>query len=233
MPTNSVAQVAAAIEEKRNRRTTSRGSPRITRKSSKIVQGRAFNAPRMQSLERTRRQQSEDLAEITQLLEQSPRKHAENQPQPSPFSFRTPPTNRRGRIIGDGTASELRRKLGHLRNVSHASTVNTNKSLPRRPSESVTRATPAQYHRRAVSNVSNATTNKSLPRRPSESRPRASSALGTYSMTAAEMVDAEIGNPHKIGHHVAAVRKPPSMASSINGRKSRWARKPGWLKGDG
>ncbi|KAK7523849.1 hypothetical protein IWZ03DRAFT_339210, partial [Phyllosticta citriasiana] len=75
---NSVAQVAAAIEEKRGgapgergRRSSSRGP---SRRPSISVQGRAFAAPRMQSLDRMRKEMA-DLHEVEQILEHSPRKY--------------------------------------------------------------------------------------------------------------------------------------------------------------
>ncbi|GAB7358080.1 hypothetical protein MBLNU230_g0241t1 [Neophaeotheca triangularis] len=90
---NSVAQVAAAIEEKRahhqhqrsqsrnesrHGRTRSASSPApskpdLHRKPS-YAQGRAFAAPRQQSLDRQRAKR-EDLAQLTATLESSPRKH--------------------------------------------------------------------------------------------------------------------------------------------------------------
>lgn len=101
VPTNSVAQVAAAIEEKRkpasgtgkqkqkaNSNTLSsestgaavadaaaRGSPRRpSRKTSQNLQGRAFSAPRAASLER-QRAQHEDLKSLGRALDASPRKY--------------------------------------------------------------------------------------------------------------------------------------------------------------
>ena len=102
VPTNSVAQVAAAIEEKRrpngalenqkqsatsntlSAESTSaavadaaaRGSPRRkpSRKASRNLQGRAFSAPRAASLERQHAQQ-EDLKALGQVLDASPRKY--------------------------------------------------------------------------------------------------------------------------------------------------------------
>ncbi|KAK8225309.1 hypothetical protein HDK77DRAFT_123344 [Phyllosticta capitalensis] len=72
---NSVAQVAAAIEEKRigdrGRRPSSREP---SRRPSISVPGRAFAAPRMQSLDRMRRE-VDDLQEIEQILQHSPRKY--------------------------------------------------------------------------------------------------------------------------------------------------------------
>lgn len=87
---NSVAQVAAAIEEKRShhrshRRTEShvstqtvqaspaRGTVATQTRPSRL-QGRAFAAPRQQSLERMRASEA-DLRRIEETLESSPRKH--------------------------------------------------------------------------------------------------------------------------------------------------------------
>ncbi|KAK8221716.1 hypothetical protein BKA81DRAFT_297173, partial [Phyllosticta paracitricarpa] len=75
---NSVAQVAAAIEEKRGGALGERGrrssSRRPSRRPSISVQGRAFAAPRMQSLDRMRKEMA-DLHEVEQILEHSPRKY--------------------------------------------------------------------------------------------------------------------------------------------------------------
>ncbi|KAF2199109.1 hypothetical protein GQ43DRAFT_473928 [Delitschia confertaspora ATCC 74209] len=72
---NSVAQVAAAIEEKRTAHgyTRARSSPRLGRRPSRSVQGRAFAAPRMQSLDRMRTE-AEDLQQLGEILDKSPRK---------------------------------------------------------------------------------------------------------------------------------------------------------------
>ncbi|KAF2742760.1 hypothetical protein M011DRAFT_481384 [Sporormia fimetaria CBS 119925] len=72
---NSVAQVAAAIEERRTARACYQPltSPRRSRRSSHSIQGLAFAAPRIQSLDRARAQ-AEDLEDLTQTLERSPRK---------------------------------------------------------------------------------------------------------------------------------------------------------------
>lgn len=93
---NSVAQVAAAIEEKRaNQRQRSRmpdplrkhvrqrsgSSPGIVAEIGRrpsYTQGRAFSAPRQQSLERQRVEQAQ-MQEIRHLVEVSPRKHPPQQ----------------------------------------------------------------------------------------------------------------------------------------------------------
>ncbi|KAF2824997.1 hypothetical protein CC86DRAFT_395356 [Ophiobolus disseminans] len=109
---NSVAQVAIAIEEKR---TAQRGqsSPRIVRRPSQSVQGRAFAAPRMQSLERMRAR-AEDIQELGQALEQSPRKYGLRRTN-SNWDYHTPPSNRKGRILGDGEAADLKNRLRRVR----------------------------------------------------------------------------------------------------------------------
>jgi hypothetical protein len=67
---NSVAQVAAAIEEKRSRKH----SFNLTRKPS-FAQGRAFAAPIQQSLERSRDRRA-DIEDLRATLDASPRKIA-------------------------------------------------------------------------------------------------------------------------------------------------------------
>ena len=171
VPTNSVDQVVAAIEEKRSRHalrhdnkfgtaggvagtTTSQGSPRLGRKLSRTLQGRAFSAPRTASLER-QRAHAEELRQLGQVLDNSPRKHKpffssrnnsqRNRPQyqhqqqqgyhrgrtqshdedwnrdlhlggwADGFSFKTPPSNRKGRVILDDDADALRRTLASVR----------------------------------------------------------------------------------------------------------------------
>ncbi|KAF1832218.1 hypothetical protein BDW02DRAFT_604875 [Decorospora gaudefroyi] len=117
---NSVAQVAIAIEEKRTATATARHSPsRLGRNPSTSVQGRAFTAPRMQSLERMRAR-AEDLQNLTQALEQSPRKHANSSAgnlrrANSNFDYRTPPSNRKGRIVCDGEVQDLQDRLRRVR----------------------------------------------------------------------------------------------------------------------
>jgi len=136
VPTNSVAQVAAAIEERRNARAggRERSSSRPGRRPPKVLQGRAFNAPRTQSIERQR--QIEKDHEMTQDLELSPRRTPVRRRRRSgSLAFKTPPSNRKGRVFEEKTAEELRRQFGHVRNVSHGSNI-TNKST------SALRATP-------------------------------------------------------------------------------------------
>ncbi|CAN9218288.1 unnamed protein product [Alternaria alternata] len=107
---NSVAQVAMAIEEKR---TARHSPPRLSRRPSESVQGRAFAAPRMQSLERMRARE-EAIQELGQALEQSPRKYGLRRAN-SNFDYHTPPSNRKGRIVGDGEAADLQDRLRRVR----------------------------------------------------------------------------------------------------------------------
>lgn len=96
VPTNSVDQVAAAIEEKRGRHNNNNNTANtatnpahrkenerpshqqqdadLHRRPSTSLQGRAFAAPRTASLER-QRQAKEDIAQLERALEASPRKH--------------------------------------------------------------------------------------------------------------------------------------------------------------
>ena len=158
---NSVAQVAAAIEEKRakihHKRAASKrlatntaqhtentglanpGTPTgLTRRASNAaagnsnVQGRAFAAPRKQSLDRMR-QEADDLAEVGKILEQSPRKYfysprrraiaAQHQPTPSGsdvYKYHTPPSNRKGRVLSDDSGEEvvnIRDRLRRMRST--------------------------------------------------------------------------------------------------------------------
>ncbi|CAG5181294.1 uncharacterized protein ALTATR162_LOCUS9690 [Alternaria atra] len=107
---NSVAQVAMAIEEKR---TVRRSPPRLGRRPSQSVQGRAFAAPRLQSLERMRAR-DEAIQELGQALEQSPRKYGLRRAN-SNFDYHTPPSNRKGRILGDGEAADLQDRLRRVK----------------------------------------------------------------------------------------------------------------------
>ncbi|KAJ4406363.1 hypothetical protein N0V91_004571 [Didymella pomorum] len=112
---NSVAQVAMAMEEKRTAHTYHRGnSPsRLGRKRSQSVQGRAFAAPRMQSLDRMRAQ-VQDLQELGKILDHSPRKYAIRRTH-SNWDYHTPPSNRKGRVVEDGVAAELQDRLRKVR----------------------------------------------------------------------------------------------------------------------
>lgn len=112
---NSVAQVAMAIEEKRTAHTYQRSlSPaRLGRKRSQSIQGRAFAVPRMQSLDRMRAQ-VEDLRELGELLDQSPRKYTISRTN-SNWDYHTPPSNRKGRVVEDGVVAELQDRLRRVR----------------------------------------------------------------------------------------------------------------------
>lgn len=130
---NSVAQVAAAIEEKRTAHAYGRTqSPsRLGRRPSQSVQGRAFAAPRMQSLDRMR-VQAEDLQELGQILDQSPRKFSLRRAN-SNWDYHTPPSNRKGRIVGNEDMADLQQKLRRVQSNetirSKATTVNRGNSM--------------------------------------------------------------------------------------------------------
>jgi hypothetical protein len=192
VPTNSVAQVAAAIEERRSARTAghARSSSRPERKPSKALQGRAFNAPRMAlqgrafnaprmaSMERSR-QLEQTIEQLTQELDTSPRKALTTIRRRRSGSqlFKTPPSNRKGRIIEEKTANELRRQFGHhTRGLSHSSNI-TNRS----------KATPGGH--------------------------ADSSALRFY-------LQHEKDKPYAPSY--AGSLKPASLASSFETRKKRW-----------
>lgn len=128
-----MAQVAAAIEEKRTAHTYARGHspPRLGRRPSQTVQGRAFAAPRMQSLERMRTQ-AEDIQELGQILDHSPRKYCLRRVN-SNWDYHTPPSNRKGRIVGDNDVADLQGKLRRVRSNetvrSKATTVHRGNSM--------------------------------------------------------------------------------------------------------
>ncbi|KAF2502564.1 hypothetical protein BU16DRAFT_449263 [Lophium mytilinum] len=125
---NSVAQVAAAIEEKRYHQNFPKNqqSPgQLERRPSHhSVQGRAWNAPRMQSLERMRKQ-AEDIEELGQILDNSPRKFGTTR---HAFNYHTPPSNRKGRVLEGGDAEEVKRRLRHVRS---SETVASKKTVKR------------------------------------------------------------------------------------------------------
>ncbi|PVH93212.1 hypothetical protein DM02DRAFT_243818 [Periconia macrospinosa] len=112
---NSVAQVAAAIEEKRTAHSYKRGHspPRLERQPSHSVQGRAFAAPRMQSLDRMR-SQAEELHGLGKDLDQSPRKYSIRRMNTA-WDYRTPPSNRKGKILAEGDVADLRNQLRRVR----------------------------------------------------------------------------------------------------------------------
>jgi hypothetical protein len=155
---NSVAQVAAAIEEKRaksHQRSHSRqssrppgaapiknalpnpGSPaKLSRRpsSSASVQGRAFAAPRKQSLDRMRTE-AEELFELGKLLDTSPRKYhysprrraiaSTHKAQPSQndnYGYQTPPSNRKARILSDELGDEVTNIRNRLRRMRSSET---------------------------------------------------------------------------------------------------------------
>jgi len=142
VPTNSVAQVAAAIEERRLARGgRPRSSSRHGSKPFKALQGRAFNAPRMQSMDRARQLQ-QDIEQLSTEIETTPRpptrtRHRRRTSGSGSQIFKTPPSNRNGRIIEDRTANEIRRQFSstnthshdrgtrHARDASHSSNTNT------------------------------------------------------------------------------------------------------------
>jgi len=80
----------------------------------------------MQSLERMRAR-AEDIQEIGQVLDQSPRKYSLRRMN-SNWDYRTPPSNRKGRIVGDGEAADLKDRLRRVRsNATIASRTNLNR----------------------------------------------------------------------------------------------------------
>ncbi|CAI6333080.1 unnamed protein product [Periconia digitata] len=130
---NSVAQVAAAIEEKRTANTYKRGysPPRLERQPSRSVQGRAFAAPRTQSLERMR-SQAEELHVLSKDVDQSPRKDG-TQRLNTAWDYRTPPSNRKGKILADGDVADLQNQLRRVKSndtvLSKSATINRGNSM--------------------------------------------------------------------------------------------------------
>ena len=171
---NSVAQVAAAIEEQRanggRRRSgendllgrghstnspASQSSIRVSRRPSSAtsVLSRAFAAPRKQSLDRARAL-AEDLNVLGDLLHESPRRYRISprrhhgrpslvhgpRPQPSSstqrraqslpraqspaqiYSYQTPPSHRKGRVLSDELGSEVREIRTRLRHMHSTET---------------------------------------------------------------------------------------------------------------
>ncbi|ENI09325.1 hypothetical protein COCC4DRAFT_126977 [Bipolaris maydis ATCC 48331] len=107
---NSVTQVALAIEEKR---TSHHSPPRLSRHASRSVQGRAFAAPRTESLKRIR-DQDETIQELGRTLEQSPRKYNLRRAN-SNFDYRTLPTTTHDRNLGHGKVAEIQDRLRRIR----------------------------------------------------------------------------------------------------------------------
>lgn len=138
VPTNSVAQVAAAIEEKREgrERAQNKGKPTLKSKASQTsFQGRAFAAPRMESLDRARARQAADEASHRRI-HATPRDSSSRRPVQrlrtvgSGFSFKTPSSRRKGRVFAAADADEISRRLQRMRKDSFAS-ITTNRSVPR------------------------------------------------------------------------------------------------------
>lgn len=139
---NSVAQVAVAIEEKRTAaienhlpHSLSRRSSRarhIARRPSQSAQGRAFSAPRKQSLDRMRAE-AEHLSQLAQILDSTPRRYATS-PQGhrrfgSSFEYHTPPSNRKGRVLYGEDLEEIQSRLRHVRsNETNRTAYSTSKS---------------------------------------------------------------------------------------------------------
>ncbi|EUC49399.1 hypothetical protein COCMIDRAFT_84733 [Bipolaris oryzae ATCC 44560] len=107
---NSVTQVALAIEEKR---TSHHSPPRLSRHASGSVQGRAFAAPRTESLKRIR-DRDETLKELGRTLEQSPRKYNLRRAN-SNFDYRTLPTNTHDSSVRHGKTADLQDGLRRIR----------------------------------------------------------------------------------------------------------------------
>lgn len=171
---NSVAQVAAAIEEKRAHRQTSH--PRLGRPSAShlrqrsfsspgrtseldnqfsYAQGRAFSAPRQQSLDR-QQQHRADLEDLRDTLDSSPRKYPppalqgitvkkvasnvslgalgltsksnESLGMLGAMSYRTPPTNRNARNF-DLTGNDSDGLRDRLRRIGSFDSIRSKKSL--------------------------------------------------------------------------------------------------------
>ncbi|EME50233.1 hypothetical protein DOTSEDRAFT_109486, partial [Dothistroma septosporum NZE10] len=123
---NSVAQVAAAVEEKRRSLSSPARTTELGRQQS-YAQGRAFAAPRQQSLDRQREHRA-DMDDIRHIIDTSPRKHPPQSKQGfatrkvtsnlrvlGDISYQTPPTNSDGRNFegGSGLRDRLRR-IGSL-----------------------------------------------------------------------------------------------------------------------
>jgi hypothetical protein len=98
----------------------------------------------MQSLERMRAQ-AEDIQELGQVLDQSPRKYSIRRVN-SNWDYHTPPSNRKGRILGDGEAADLQDRL---RRVRSNATVASKANLHRDSSTKSRRSTSALGFREA------------------------------------------------------------------------------------
>ena len=66
----------------------------------------------MQSLDRMRAQ-AEEIQDLGKILDQSPRKYSLRRAD-SNFDYHTPPSNRKGKIMGDGDVADLQDRLRKL-----------------------------------------------------------------------------------------------------------------------
>lgn len=195
--------------------------------------------------------------ELGRLLDESPRRlssqtgnraageHGYLRHMASSFSFKTPPSNRKGRIIGDVAAEEIRRRLGHYKGAS----VGSNAANSAQSGRDVSVPASAHRHRRKDSLASKADTSKSLPRRPSENVPRAASALGSHPVersgnltvldpvpiSTSSVSNQDENTPFGIaaGGGFAGRRVKPQSLASFEMRRPRWIRRPGWMRRDG
>jgi hypothetical protein len=60
------------------------------------------------------RTQAEEIQELGQVLDESPRKYSLRR-MTSNWDYHTPPSNRKGRILGDGEAADLQSRLRRVR----------------------------------------------------------------------------------------------------------------------
>lgn len=250
---NSVAQVAAAIEEKRakshqrsrshhqqplplgaaptNNALTNPGSPKLSRRpsSSASVQGRAFAAPRKQSLDRMKTE-AEELSELGKLLDTSPRKyhysprrraitstHKAQLSQTENYGYQTPPSNRKARILSDELGDEvvnIRARLRRMRsNETNRSIISMHGQDP---------ATNSSIRR----GNSLGSRNHKLGFRDLEKTERASGSPGatTFNMSRFEPLSAAAG---RAGHTHSHTRQLKKMKSA-----ERW-RGPSWFSDRG
>ncbi|KAK0929721.1 hypothetical protein LTR91_001237 [Friedmanniomyces endolithicus] len=177
---NSVAQVAAAIEEKRaeqhrhhrrrssesrrlqhgplrQRSVSSPARSKDIRRQRSYTQGRAFAAPRQQSLDRQRAEKA-DMDILRHALDSSPRKQkphlqgltlkkvgsnisfatigGRSVGTESPFhamAFRTPPSKERSATPGSGVAERVESIRARMRRVGSFDTLHSKKSIFSRP----------------------------------------------------------------------------------------------------
>lgn len=116
----------------------------------------------MQSLERERARQA-DLRELVLVLDASPRKHNPRKGSfqsdrlirqiSTSFTFKTPPSNRKGRVFQNEDADELRRRLRHMRSLG--SNVTNQSIVPNRNTSRASSSAMSSYPR----NQENARTN--------------------------------------------------------------------------